>query len=303
MDVVANVFSRHGTASGGKLSVALDFLDADGPGSGFHFHRAAHIANGLSARRNGDIHVRVVWHLNGVSDGDVAHARHVFADADGVAPLLDGRIRNSLVQPLLWIVKSKTRGAHIGMHRHGAARTSRNVHVTGGIGELQADGTGHSKSADETSVDGWAGIATRRSQDGRKQHERQAEISVACHSSSGIPQKLALGRFNDSYAKVGTYVPDAALTERGPAVERVSLREPWRYPSRPRATYAKAASFSRQAMAPAISDQSARGFSFGEICTRSSLSWRRTRNWPNSSSGRAASPRSTSATGAGRTSG
>src|SRR6266704_4475968 len=272
MDVAANVFSRHGTASGGKLSVALDFLDADGPGSGFHFHRSAHIANGLSARRNGHIHFGVVWHLDGVCDGDVAHARHFFADADGVAPLLDGGIRNGLVQPLLWIVKSKTGGAHIGMHRHRAARSSRDVHVTGGIGELQADGTGHSKSADETSADGWAGIAARREQDGRKQHERQAEISVARHSSSGTTQKLVLGRFTDSYAKAGNYVPDAALTERGPAVERVSLREPWRYPWRSRATYAKPASFRRLAMAAAISDESARGICCSETATRASLS-------------------------------
>src|SRR5260370_32478634 len=136
MDVAANIFSRHGTASGGKLSVALDFLDADGPGGGFHFHRSAHIANGLSARRNGDIHVRVVWHLDGVCDGDVAHARHFFADADGVAPLLDGRIRNGLVQPLLWIVKSKTRRAHIGIHRHPPPRISPHLHVTAAILDL-----------------------------------------------------------------------------------------------------------------------------------------------------------------------
>src|SRR5260370_293534 len=47
-------------------------------------------------------------------------------------------------------------------------------------------------------------------------------------------------------------------------------------------------------MVAAISGASARGISSGDISTRASLSWGRTRNWRNPSARKAASPRATS---------
>src|SRR6267143_1677684 len=110
--IIANIRCRHRPAGGGKLDVALDFFDADGPGSGLHFYRAAHAANRLRAGGYGGTDFRVARHLNRVSDSDVAHVRHILTDANGVASLFDGRIRESIVQALLRIVKAESRCAH-----------------------------------------------------------------------------------------------------------------------------------------------------------------------------------------------
>src|SRR5260370_22684560 len=110
-DIIANIRGRHRAAGGAKLDVALDFFDTDGPRSGLHFYRAAHAAYGLRAGRDGGTDFRVASHLNRIGDADVAHARHFLADANGVASLFDGRIREGIVQALLRIVKANPRRA------------------------------------------------------------------------------------------------------------------------------------------------------------------------------------------------
>src|SRR5437899_5782955 len=143
VDVAADVTDRDGTAGGGELSVAVNFFDANRAGSGLHLYRATKLANGLRARGDGSADLSVVRYLNGVSNGDVAHAGHVFTDANGIASLLDGRIRKGVVGAFLRVVKPESRSAYVAVHVHLAVGAASDAHITRGIAQLQANGTGN----------------------------------------------------------------------------------------------------------------------------------------------------------------
>src|SRR6267378_5377740 len=166
--IIAYIRGRHRPAGGGKLDVALDFFDTDGPRSGLHFNGAAHAANRLRAGRDGGADFRVARHLDRVSDADVAHARHFLADANGVASLLDGRIREGIVHALLRIVKAESRCAHFTAHLHFAVGAARDVHVTRGVGQFQAEWTANVIVAIEGAANRRPAVAAGQDNDGRK---------------------------------------------------------------------------------------------------------------------------------------
>src|SRR5712692_5781229 len=171
-EIIANISGRHRPAGGRKLDVPFDFFDADGPGGGLHLYRAAHSANGLRAGRDGGTYFRIARHQDRIGDADVTHARHFLADPDGVAPLLDGRIGEGIVQALLRIVKAESRCAHFAAHMYFAVGACCDVHVSGGVGEFDASGSGHVIVAIEATADGRPAVAADQDNDDRKEHER-----------------------------------------------------------------------------------------------------------------------------------
>src|SRR5713101_6206864 len=171
-EIIANISGRHRPAGGRKLDVPFDFFDADGPRGGLHLYRAAHSANGLRAGRDGGTYFRIARHQDRIGDADVTHARHFLADPDGVAPLLDGRIGEGIVQALLRIVKAESRCAHFAAHMYFAVGACCDVHVSGGVGEFQASWSGHVIVAIEATADGRPAVAADQDNDDRKEHER-----------------------------------------------------------------------------------------------------------------------------------
>src|SRR5215467_8804230 len=106
---------------------------------------------------------------------------------NGVAALLDGRIRHRLIEPLLRIVKSKAGRAHFAVHVHFAVGTPRDAHVARSIRKLQADRTTDIKAAVEIAACCRSCTATRQRSQSKNSGEEQQEISglaVACHPSS-----------------------------------------------------------------------------------------------------------------------
>src|SRR5260370_17212472 len=75
----------------------LDFFNTDRAGGGLNLHGPAHAANGLGAGSDVGTDFRVAGNLNRVCNADVAHARVIFSDADGIALLFDGRLRERIV--------------------------------------------------------------------------------------------------------------------------------------------------------------------------------------------------------------
>src|SRR6266851_314874 len=152
-EIIANFSCGDGAAGRRELSVALGSFDADGPRGGLHLYRAAHPANGLRAGRDGGTYFRIARHQNRIGDADVTHVSHFLADANDVASLFDGRIRESIVQALLRIVEAESRCAHFAAHMYFAVGACCDVHVTGGVGELQAGGAVHVIVAIEGAAD------------------------------------------------------------------------------------------------------------------------------------------------------
>jgi hypothetical protein len=68
------------------------------------------------------------------------HAGHFLPDANGVASLLDGRIRNRFVQPLPRTLGAETRGPNIAVDVHLAVGAASDVDIARGVGQFQADG-------------------------------------------------------------------------------------------------------------------------------------------------------------------
>src|SRR5690242_2363993 len=114
-----------------------------------NFDRALQAANVLRAGGNVGVDFRLMRNLNCVSDADVAQVLQVGSHANGIAALLDGRIRKGVVEALLRVVDSKPGGANFAMHVHLAIRTSRNVHVAGCVGKLEANGASDVETAVE----------------------------------------------------------------------------------------------------------------------------------------------------------
>src|SRR6266481_6873365 len=135
-EVASDIAGGNRSACGGEVGIAIDFFDADRAGGGAHVYGTGYIADGLGAGRDSGADFSFVRNLDGVSDADVAHARHIFTDANRVAFLLDGRIRDGVVQPLLRIVEAESRGAHFAAHVHFAVGAAGDVHLTGGVGQF-----------------------------------------------------------------------------------------------------------------------------------------------------------------------
>src|SRR5438477_170710 len=92
---------------------------------------------------DGGAYFCVARDLNRIRDADVAHTGNFLADTNGISRLSDGRIRDSLVQTLLWVVKAESRGADIATHVYFSVGAAGNVHVAGGIRDFKANRTGH----------------------------------------------------------------------------------------------------------------------------------------------------------------
>ena len=142
-EIVANISCGDGAAGSCELGVALDSFDADGARSGLNFYRTAHTANGLRAGGDGGAYFGVARHLNRVRDADVAHPGHFLADANGISRLFDGRIRDGIVQALLRVVKAESRCAHVAAHVHFSVGAASDIYVAGGVGDFEANRTGH----------------------------------------------------------------------------------------------------------------------------------------------------------------
>src|SRR5213082_2974365 len=164
-EIIANIRCGNGTAGRGELGVALDFFDADGARSGLNFYRTAHAANSLRTGGDGGAYFCVARHLNRIRDADVARTGHFLADANGVSRLFDGRIRDSLVQTLPWVVKAESRGADIATHVYFSVGAAGNVHVAGGIRDFKANRTGHVIVTIESAANRRPGIAADQTND------------------------------------------------------------------------------------------------------------------------------------------
>src|SRR5258707_8916876 len=143
MKFASNIVCRDGPACSGEVGIALDFFKADGTRGGVHGYGSSYISNDLGAGSHGGADFGIVRNLNVVGDRDVAQIREFFSDADGRAPLLDGWIRDGIVEALPRVVKAKSRGAHIGVNVHLAVGAAGDVHVAKGIAQFQTDRTGH----------------------------------------------------------------------------------------------------------------------------------------------------------------
>src|SRR5260370_36996326 len=99
-----------------------------------HGYGTAYITNGLGAGRHGGANFGIVRNLNGVRDADVAHAGQFLADANGVASLFDGRIREGIVQALLRVVKAESRRPHFAAHVYFSVGAARDIHTARAIG-------------------------------------------------------------------------------------------------------------------------------------------------------------------------
>src|SRR6267378_4281320 len=97
--------------------------------------------------------------LNGVGDGKVTQTGHFFSNSNGIAFLLDGRIRESLIQALLRISEAHPRNSNLPMHVHFAVPAPRDVHVAGGVRELQSKGAGHGVIAVKAAAGSWTDVA------------------------------------------------------------------------------------------------------------------------------------------------
>jgi len=85
-----------------------------------------------------------------------------------VASLFDGRIREGIVQALLRIVKAESRCAHFAANVNFAVGAARNVDVTRGVGQFQANWTGNVIVAIEGAANRRAALAASQDDDGRK---------------------------------------------------------------------------------------------------------------------------------------
>src|SRR5207249_4128632 len=140
LDIASYVTSRDRATRSRDLGVAVDFFHANRTRGGVDLYGATQIADVLCAGGDIGIHFGVMRDLNVVGDANVPQVREVRADANGVAPLLDGRIRNGVVEPLLPVVNSEPGRSHLSVHVHFAIGTAGDIHVARGILKFQANG-------------------------------------------------------------------------------------------------------------------------------------------------------------------
>src|SRR6266566_407543 len=184
LDVAADILCGNGAAGGRELSVAVDLFNADTSGSRADFYGATQVADVFRAGGNVGVDLRVVGALNLVSDGDIAHTGKIFANANGVASLLYGRIRHNVVQTLLRVFKSESGGAYLGANRYRSRCSLGDVQLARGIAGLQTDRARYSVSARKASVDRWTRVTARKGKSGREEQQGTAAITWARHSSS-----------------------------------------------------------------------------------------------------------------------
>src|SRR5215472_7144321 len=184
LHVAANILCRNRAAGGGELRVTIDLFDVNASGSRADFYWATQFADVYRAGGDVGVHLGVVGDFDLVSDGDIAHTGKIFANANRVASLLYGGIRDNVVQTLLRILKSETGGAYFGVNRYCSGCSRGDIHVARGIAELQTGWARYRVAARETSVDGWAGVTARKHKSSGEEQQGTAEIRLARHSSS-----------------------------------------------------------------------------------------------------------------------
>jgi len=113
-----------------------------------------------------------VRNLNGVSDADVAHARHVLTDSNGVAPLFDRRVRERDVQALLWIVKAETRGRVLQRARALCRPALPVMSTSPGRWSVQPNGPVTAVAAIERAANRRSAVAARQDKHNEKDRER-----------------------------------------------------------------------------------------------------------------------------------
>src|SRR5260370_696575 len=103
---------------GGGLRLALDIAYTDGGGGSFGLHRAAYSLNRLRAGEHCGTAFGFARDFDHIRDVDVAHAAHLFADANGVAALFDGRIGDELADSFFRAGEAHAGSARLGVVVH-----------------------------------------------------------------------------------------------------------------------------------------------------------------------------------------
>src|SRR5713226_7730242 len=186
--IVADIVGANGAAERGDLRLALDITDADGAGGSFGFHRAAHILNRLRAGEHRGTDFGFARDFDHIRDVDVAHAAHLFADANGVAALFDLRIGDEIADAFFGAGEAHAGSARLGVDVHFAVGGAGDGNVARRIVELEANGSFDAERTIEAAGGGRSHGAAGASQSGEEQRERDryGEITTLHYSSARV---------------------------------------------------------------------------------------------------------------------
>src|SRR5712691_165962 len=186
--IVADIVGANGAAERGDLRLALDITHADGAGGGFGFHRAAHVLNCLRAGEHRGADLGFPRDFNHIRDADVAQVAHLFADANGIAALFDGRIGDEFADALFRTGEAHAGSARLGVNVHFAVGGAGDGNIAGGIVELEANGSFDVERAIEAASGGWSQSATdaRRSGEEQRERDRYRKIATLHYSSARV---------------------------------------------------------------------------------------------------------------------
>src|SRR5713101_3402096 len=188
-EIVADILCADRTAERGDLRLAPDITYTDGAGGSFGLHRAAHILNRLRAGEHRGTDFGFARDFNHIRDVDVAHAAHLFADANGVAALFDGRIGDEIADAFFRAGEAHAGSARLGVDVHFAVGGSGDGNVSRRIVELDANGAFDAERAIEAAGGGRSDGAAGASQSGEEQRERDRYRKIATlHYSSARVQ-------------------------------------------------------------------------------------------------------------------
>src|SRR5712691_4883846 len=187
-EIVADIVGANGAAERGDLRLALDITYTDGAGGSFGLHRAAHILNRLRAGEHRGTDFGFARDFNHIRDVDVAHAAHLFADANGVAALFDGRIADEIADAFFRAGEVHAGSARLGVDVHFAVGGSGDGNVSRRIVELEANGSFDAERTIEAAGGGRSHGAAGASQSGEEQRERDryGEITTLHYSSARV---------------------------------------------------------------------------------------------------------------------
>src|SRR5579864_8368483 len=108
----------------------------------------------------------------------------ILADADGVALLFDGGIRDEFGQPLVRTFKAKTSHTHLRMNMNFFVGSSFDGDIASSARQFQANGSRHVQSAFKAASCGRSEGASREHQSDGKRSHWCGELTASRHRSS-----------------------------------------------------------------------------------------------------------------------
>src|SRR5208283_5468403 len=143
----ANPGNFDGAAGRAELRFAVHTIDMHVARSRRALHGAAHLIDGDAARSHAGVNFGVARDFNLVVNGDILQPGGLFANQNGAAALLHGRIADRVLNVFFGVAPEGPAFSDSSMDVDLAVPGPANLHIAGAVAELQTNGAGYGEGS------------------------------------------------------------------------------------------------------------------------------------------------------------